>query len=111
MSGVQHREVTADEEGMGFDRWFARHFPQVGFGRLQKLIRNGEEKVDKAKAETSTRLAAGQSIRIPPVDDPGTVRPTKVNDEDARYLKDLILYEDDDLYVFNKPHGLAVQGG
>lgn len=111
MSGVQHREVTADEDGMRLDRWFARHFPQVGFGRLQKLIRNGEVKVDKAKAETSTRLAAGQSIRIPPVDDPGTVRPVKVNDEDARYLKDLILYEDDDLYVFNKPHGLAVQGG
>jgi 23S rRNA pseudouridine955/2504/2580 synthase len=96
---------------MRLDRWFARHFPQVGFGRLQKLIRNGEVKVDKAKAETSTRLAAGQTIRIPPVDDPGTVRPVKVNQEDARFLKDIILYEDDDLYVFNKPHGLAVQGG
>ena len=111
MSGVQHREVSADEDGMRLDRWFARHFPQVGFGRLQKLIRNGEVKVDKAKAETSTRLAQGQSIRIPPVDDPGTVRPTRVDEGDARFLQDLILYEDDDLYVFNKPHGLAVQGG
>lgn len=111
MSGVQHREVTADDDGMRLDRWFARHFPQLGFGRLQKLIRNGEVRVDKAKVETSTRLSAGQTVRIPPIDDPDTVRPFKVNEEEARFLKDLILYEDDDLYVFNKPHGLAVQGG
>ena len=50
-------------------------------------------------------------MRVPPIDDPDTVRPFKVNEDDVRFLKDLILYEDDDLYVFNKPHGLAVQGG
>lgn len=111
MSGVQHREVSADDDGMRLDRWFARHFPQVGFARLQKLIRNGEVRVDKAKVQTSTRVAEGQVVRIPPVDDPDTVRPFKVNADDVRFLKDLILYEDDDLYVFNKPHGLAVQGG
>ena len=111
MSAVQHREVSADEEGMRLDRWFARHFPQVGFGRLQKLIRNGEVRVDKAKVETSTRLSEGQVIRIPPVDDPGAVRPMRINEEDVRFLEDLILYQDDDIFVFNKPHGLAVQGG
>jgi len=102
MSAVQHREVSADEEGMRLDRWFARHFPQVGFGRLQKLIRNGEVRVDKAKVETSTRLSEGQVIRIPPVDDPGAVRPMRINEEDVRFLEDLILYQDDDIFVFNK---------
>ena len=57
MSGVQQRQVESDEDGMRLDRWFARHFPQLGFGRLQKLIRNGEVKVDKAKVTTSTRFA------------------------------------------------------
>lgn len=111
MSAVQHRQVSADEEGMRLDRWFTRHFPQLGFGRLQKLIRNGEVRVDKARVQTSTRLAEGQTIRIPPIDDPGTVRPVRVNEEDVRFLEDIILHEDDDIYVFNKPHGLAVQGG
>ncbi|MCW5722011.1 MAG: RluA family pseudouridine synthase [Devosia sp.] len=111
MSAVQHKEVGADEDGMRLDRWFARHFPQLGFGRLQKLIRNGEVRVDKARALTSTRLVPGQTIRIPPIDDPGTVKPFRVNEEDARFLRDIILYEDDDVIVFNKPHGLAVQGG
>ena len=111
MSGVQQRQVNDEEDGMRLDRWFATHFPQLGFGRLQKLIRNGEVKVDKAKVTTSTRLVGGQTVRIPPIDDPDTVKPVKLNDADALFLKDLILYEDDDIYVFNKPHGLAVQGG
>ena len=111
MSGVQQRQVESDEDGMRLDRWFAHHFPQLGFGRLQKLIRNGEVKVDKAKVTTSTRLVGGQTVRIPPIDDPDTVKPVKLNEADAQFLKDLILYEDDDIYVFNKPHGLAVQGG
>lgn len=96
---------------MRVDRWFARHFPQLGFGRLQKLIRNGEVKVDKAKVTTSTRLLPGQTVRIPPIDDPEAPKPMRVNDTDGQFLRDLILYEDEDLYVFNKPHGLAVQGG
>ena len=111
MSGVQQRQVDGDEDGMRLDRWFAHHFPQLGFGRLQKLIRNGEVKVDKAKVTTSTRVAAGQTVRIPPIDDPDVVKPVKLNAADAQFLRDLILYEDDDIYVFNKPHGLAVQGG
>jgi 23S rRNA pseudouridine955/2504/2580 synthase len=111
MSGVQHRQVNSDEDGMRLDRWFATHFPQLGFGRLQKLIRNGEIKVDKAKATTSTRLAPGQTVRIPPIDDPGAPKPVRVNEDEAKFLRSLILYEDDDIYVFNKPHGLAVQGG
>ena len=111
MSGVQQRQVEGDEDGMRLDRWFAHHFPQLGFGRLQKLIRNGEVKVDKAKVTTSTRLSPGQTVRIPPIDDPDTVKPVKVSNADAEFLRDLIMYEDDDIYVFNKPHGLAVQGG
>jgi 23S rRNA pseudouridine955/2504/2580 synthase len=111
MSGVQQRQVSADEDGMRLDRWFATHFPQLGFGRLQKLIRNGEIKVDKAKVTTSTRLSPGQTVRIPPIDDPGAPKPVRINEDDSRFLRSLILYEDEDIYVFNKPHGLAVQGG
>ena len=111
MSGVQQRQVNDDEDGMRLDRWFATHFPQLGFGRLQKLIRNGEVKVDKAKVKTDSRVSAGQTVRIPPMDDPDFVKPVQLDTRDADFLRDLILYEDEDIYVFNKPHGLAVQGG
>jgi len=111
MSGVQFLTVEHDEDGMRVDRWFANRFPQLGFGRLQKLIRTGQVKVDKSKVETSTRLSAGQSVRVPPIDDAEAPKPVRTSSADADFLRGLILFEDDDIYVFNKPAGLAVQGG
>lgn len=112
MSGVQLREVSRDEDGMRLDRWFSVHFSQLSFGRLQKLLRSGQVRVDSARVQTNTRLGAGQVVRVPPLGETpeNTTRP-RINEKDAAFLRDLILYEDDDIYVFNKPHGLAVQGG
>ncbi len=67
MSGVQQRAVAKDEDGMRLDRWFAVNYPDVPFGRLQKLIRTGQVRVDKGRAQTNTRLEAGQLVRVPPL--------------------------------------------
>jgi 23S rRNA pseudouridine955/2504/2580 synthase len=111
MSGVRIQTVARDEDGMRLDRWFAVHFPQVTFGHLQKLIRTGQVRIDSGRAKTNSRLESGQQIRIPPLDAEVRRIEQKVNAEDAAFLRDLILFEDDDLFVFNKPHGLASQGG
>lgn len=111
MSGVRQQVVARDEDGMRLDRWFGAHFPQVTFGHLQKLIRTGQVRIDSARAKTNSRLESGQVIRVPPLDAEVRRIEQKIDAEDARFLRDLILYEDEDLYVFNKPSGLASQGG
>lgn len=111
MSGVRLQTVARDEDGMRLDRWFGTHFPQVSFGTLQKMIRTGQVRVDSGRVKTNTRLIAGQQVRIPPVEAAVAKAEVKTNAADAEYLRELILYEDEDLYVFNKPHGLASQGG
>lgn len=115
MTGVQQRTVARDEDGMRLDRWFAVNYPDVPFGRLQKLIRTGQVRVDKGRVQTSTRLSSGQLVRVPPLvpaenSKKGANGP-KISQKDAAFLRSLLLYEDDEVYVFNKPHGLAVQGG
>ncbi|HEV7276414.1 MAG TPA: RluA family pseudouridine synthase [Devosiaceae bacterium] len=111
MSGVRQQVVARDEDGMRLDRWFATHFPQVTFGHLQKLLRSGQVRVDSGRVKTNMRLAAGQVVRVPPIEAaPERAVPT-ASSKDAAFLRELILYEDDDIYVFNKPHGLAAQGG
>ncbi|MBU1175556.1 MAG: RluA family pseudouridine synthase [Alphaproteobacteria bacterium] len=112
MSGVETLSVAEDEDGMRLDRWFAVHYPGLPFGHVQKLIRTGQVRVDKGRAQTNTRLEAGQQIRVPPIEAPRE-RPAgpRFDAADADFLRDLVLYEDDDVLVFNKPHGLAVQGG
>ncbi|WP_421723936.1 RluA family pseudouridine synthase [Bauldia sp.] len=126
MNQVETRTVTADEADMRLDRWFRTHFPGLSFGRLQKLIRSGQVRVDGGRVKTSTRLAPGQAVRVPPLAaatesddrggetkrDVGALRPRKGGaTSDADALRAMLLYEDDDVFVFNKPAGLAVQGG
>ena len=111
MSGPRLQTVARDEDGMRLDRWCGLQFPPVTFGHLQKLIRTGQVRIDSGRAKTNSRLGAGQQVRIPPLDAEVRRIEQKISGEDAAFLRGLILYEDDELYVFNKPHGLASQGG
>lgn len=115
MSGVQTREVSTDEAGIRLDRWFRRHFETVSHGRLEKMLRKGEIRVDGGRVKSSTRLEAGQTIRIPPIGEQVThhkpPRLTKANKAMLEGLKASVIYQDDDVLVVNKPAGLPVQGG
>ena len=61
------RIVSDDEADIRLDRWFRRHFPGLTQGAIQKLCRTGQVRVDGHRAEAATRLAPGQSVRIPPL--------------------------------------------
>jgi 23S rRNA pseudouridine955/2504/2580 synthase len=114
MKAVETRTVTVDEAGIRLDRWFKAHFPGLGFGHLQKLIRSGQVRVDGARVATSARLAAGQEVRVPPLADTDTKKGATVplaQAGDREALQAVILHEDADVIILNKPYGLAVQGG
>jgi 23S rRNA pseudouridine955/2504/2580 synthase len=111
---VQNVAVTADEAGMRVDRFFEARFPGLSFSHIQRVIRKGEVRVNGKRTEPKNRLEAGQTVRIPPLklDHPKPRAPGSEADEDTRaFLKSITLYEDADVLVFNKPMGLAVQGG
>ena len=67
MSGVQSVAVLEDETGLRLDRWFKRHFPDLGHGRLEKLLRTGQVRLDGKRVRAGARISAGQVIRVPPV--------------------------------------------
>ncbi len=112
--GVQTVAVSEDEDGMRLDRWFKRRFPELSLSHLNKITRKGEVRVDGKRADTSTRLATAQMVRVPPLNfepkAPAVVRAAP-SEKDARAIRDMIIYEDKWLMALNKPHGLAVQGG
>src|SRR5690606_24933008 len=97
MSGVRQQVVARDEDGMRLDRWSATHFPQLTCGHLQKLLRSGQVRVDSGRVKTSTRLAAGQMVRIPPITAAPAAPTVTVDSKEVDYLRGLILYEDDDI--------------
>ncbi len=108
---IQTLIVIEDEAGMRLDRWFKRRLPSLSLAHLNKIVRTGQVRIDGARATTATRLAAGQKIRVPPVKLALPAPKLAVSEEERRVLRAMILYEDDDVLVLNKPYGLAVQGG
>lgn len=114
MSRVQNVTVGPGDADQRLDRWLKRLFPHLGQGRIEKLCRKGEVRIDGGRVKASTRLATGQEVRIPPLPEPGAVQSVPkpgVSDKDAAMLKALVLYKDDHIIALNKPPGLPTQGG
>jgi len=113
MSAVQTLTVTADETGQRLDRWLRRRFPHLPQGRIEKMCRKGELRVDGGRVKASARLGTGQQVRVPPLPGPGAARVVEpaVPDADAAMIRAAVIYRDDDILVLNKPPGLPVQGG
>lgn len=116
MSRVQMITIPDDQPEQRLDRWLRKAFPQLKQGQIEKWCRKGDLRVDGAKVKSSTRVAPGDEVRVPPLPDPGKMAaksalPRDVSDKDAQMMRDAVLYRDDHLIVINKPAGLPTQGG
>ena len=108
--------VDEENDGRRIDNFLHTELPSVPRGRLYRLLRRGEVRVDGARARAGRRLRAGEAVRIPPLADvphgSGSKRPARLAPHaGARRIDATILYEDARVLVLNKPSGLAVHGG
>ena len=112
---VETREVSVGDEGLRLDRWFRRYYPDVPHAHLQKWLRTGQVRVDGHRVKPGARLSAGQRVRVPPHSEVPRIEPhsraSKPSAADLDALTQRILYEDDHVFILDKPAGLAVQGG
>lgn len=114
MSGVQTIYVGGDDADQRLDRWLRRQFPHLQQGRIERMCRKGELRIDGGRVKPATRLEAGQAVRIPPLPDAAeaTARArAHINDADASMIRDCVIYRDEHVIALNKPPGLPVQGG
>jgi 23S rRNA pseudouridine955/2504/2580 synthase len=115
MSSPVETITVAAADGPGrLDRWFRRHYPMLAHGRLEKLLRTGQIRVDGKRAKAGDRVMPGQAVRIPPLDAaaPAAAQaPRPLLPADEAMVQAAVLHRDDAVIVLNKPPGLAVQGG
>lgn len=114
MSRVQIVTVEQGDTDQRLDRWLRRLFPQVSQGRIEKMCRKGDLRVDGGRVKASTRVQAGQQVRVPPLPEAGQITAqakTSISDADAKMIRSCVIYRDDHIIALNKPHGLPVQGG
>ena len=105
--------VDENADGQRLDNFLLRHLKGVPKTHVYRIIRSGEVRVNKGRAQADARLATGDLVRLPPI---------RVSDKVAEKADALahasgparefpVLLEDDHLIALDKPAGVAVHGG
>src|SRR5262250_1062844 len=105
--------VSEDDDGIRLDRWFKRHMADVSFNIVSRWSRTGQLRLNGKKAVPGDRIEAGQEIRIPSADS-APVRASRpqprreqLSQDEVQFVRDMVIHEDPDAFVLNKPPGLA----
>lgn len=106
-SSVRFVDVNAEDAGQRLDNWLLARLRGVPRSRIYRIVRKGEVRVNGGRCRPEQRLAAGDTVRIPPV----RVAADPTVATAAPWLSGRILLEHEDLLVLDKPEGLAVHGG
>lgn len=111
-------EISQVEDGTRLLRWFLRRYPSMPQREFYRLCRGGQIRVNSSRARGQEILHAGDVVRVPPTVASYAAKPTKKTETGANFslsdlekLRQCIIHDDTDIVVFNKPAGLAVQGG
>jgi len=106
--------ITADQAGQRLDRLVRKLFAELPRGAVFKLIRTGGVRVNGKRAQPEQSLCPGDRLslarpptRLASVSEPAVVATRSVISAPAL----VVLYEDDELLVLDKPFGLAVHAG
>mgnify|MGYP003303530723 CR=1 FL=1 len=109
--------ISKTDDGTRLQRWFIRNYPSMPLREFYRLCRGGQIRVNSKRVHGREILRDGDAVRIPPTIAGFAVAMHKSSSGDKFSLSDLeelrtcIIHNDDDIVVFNKPAGLAVQGG
>lgn len=108
--------ISAAESGTRLLRWFLRHYPAMLQRDFYKLCRGGQIRINSSRCKGMEVLNEGDVVRLPPtLQSYKTVKKSESGNNfsatDLEMLRNCIIHDDADIVVFNKPAGLAVQGG
>ncbi|MDH3482014.1 MAG: RluA family pseudouridine synthase, partial [Gammaproteobacteria bacterium] len=109
VTGVRKVTVDADRAGQRIDNFLRGELPGVPKGRVYRLLRRGEVRVNGGRVRAEYRLQDGDVVRVPPALIRSGAPPPP--DKLASSMLDRVLYEDKRLLVIDKPTGVAVHGG
>lgn len=106
-SPVRYLAVDAEHAGRRIDNFLGTQLKSLPTARLYSMLRRGEVRVGGRRVKPTYRLSEHDVLRLPPI--------YSVPRNSARFakavLEDVVLYEDADVMVLDKPSGVAVHGG
>jgi len=107
--------IDTASEGQRLDNFLLRVCKGVPKTHVYRIIRSGEVRVNKGRAQVDTRLALGDVVRIPPIRLANDAAPQATQQQSGPAhtppREFPVLFEDDHLIAIDKPSGVAVHGG
>ncbi|MFA7187984.1 MAG: RluA family pseudouridine synthase [Alphaproteobacteria bacterium] len=110
--------VSMTEDGIRLKRWVKRHYPKISDGEFHKLCRSGQIRINSSRCHGDEILHANDALRLPPFmselkqnKNEKKESGIKFSLADLEKLRKCMIQNDPDFVAFNKPSGLAVQGG
>ncbi len=107
---VRFLTVDAEFAGQRLDNFLFRELKGVPKTHVYRIIRSGEVRINKGRAQAETRLEAGDVLRLPPLRMAARVQ-VEGGSPPPPAREFPLLYEDDAMLAIDKPAGVAVHGG
>ena len=104
-------KITDNDIGQRIDNFIMRHFRDVPKARIYRAIRHGEVRVNGGRCKPLYRLQQGDQVRLPPLKMQQRRTPPQAQTDFLDFLSGCILFQNKQIMVVNKPHGLPVHGG
>lgn len=108
-SAIKFLTVDAESAGQRLDNFLFRHLKGVPKTHVYRIIRSGEVRINKGRAQAETRIEVGDVLRLPPVRISPRAEEGATPPAPAREFP--VLLEDDAVLAIDKPAGVAVHGG
>ncbi|MCL2871877.1 MAG: RluA family pseudouridine synthase [Betaproteobacteria bacterium] len=107
---VKFLEIDETAAGQRLDNFLIKTLKGVPQSHIYRIVRSGEVRINGGRAQPSSHLAAGDTVRIPPLRLPERVEERRAAAPSTTCVIP-VLFEDEWLLAVNKPAGLAVHGG
>lgn len=111
-------EYIIDEEysGVRVDRFLRKKLKNIFLSDIYKMIRKGQIKINNKKIKQDTRLNLGDVLQLYlkkdfELEEPKEENFISLSENRIKQLNEMIVFEDEDLFIINKEAGVVIHKG
>lgn len=104
-------KIEKDYADVRLDKYVRKHFPDLALTEIFKGIRIGKIKVNGKKSKQNYRLCEGDIVKIFFDVEQKKDNFVKIDKNDIEYIKKYIVYEDENILIFNKEANMVMHKG
>lgn len=104
-------KIEKDYADVRLDKYVRKNFPDLALTEIFKGIRIGKIKVNGKKSKQNYRLCEGDIVKIFFDVEQKKDNFVKIDKNDIEYIKKYIVYEDENILIFNKEANMVMHKG